>query len=201
MVTDIPIVQVGDVLLSPDILTEYFCCDLSVCHGACCVEGDAGAPVSIDEIDAIEQAIDEVRVYMSEQAQAVVDAQGVAYADPEGELVISIIDGRDCVFACYADGCCQCALERAWSDGRSSFRKPVSCALYPIREKALGMGLTGLNYHRWGICEGARRKGAELRLPVYKFLREPLIRRFGQAWYAELSRTADTLSATCRHSP
>ena len=200
MVTDIPIVQVGDVLLSPDIITEYFCCDLDVCHGACCIEGDAGAPVTADEIGSIEESLDEVWGDLTARAQAVIDRQGVAYADPEGELVTSIVGGRDCVFACHADGCCLCVLERAWREGRTTFSKPVSCALYPIREKALGMGLMGLNYHRWAICEGGRRKGAQLRLPVYKFLRDALVRRFGRAWYDELSRTADTLLASCRRS-
>lgn len=201
MVTDVPIVQVGDVLLSPDILTEYFCCDLDECHGACCVEGDAGAPVTVDEVAAIEQAADEIWGELSAGAQAVIDRQGVVYADSEGELVTSIVRGKDCVFTCHADGCCLCAMERAWRAGRIAFCKPVSCALYPIREKALGMGLTGLNYHRWDICAAGRRKGLELRLPVYRFLREPLIRRFGRAWYDELSLTADSLSATCRRSP
>lgn len=188
----IPILQVGDVLLSPDIITEKFCCDLSACHGICCVEGDAGAPVTLDEIGKIEDALDTVWSDLSAQAQAVVDKQGVAYADRDGDLVTSIVNGKDCVFTCYEGDCCLCALERAWRGGKlKDFCKPISCALYPIREKQLGNGLTGLNYNRWDVCRDAVKKGKELDLPVYKFLRGPLIQRFGEEWYKELEETAD----------
>lgn len=190
---NLPLLQVGDVLLSPDIITERFCCDLASCKGACCVEGDAGAPVTLDEIGKIEDSLDTVWPDMPARAQAVVDRQGVAYSDPEGELVTSIVDGRDCVFTCHEDGICLCLLEKAYRTGRSEFCKPISCALYPIREKRLANGLVSLNYHRWSVCGAARRKGAELNLRVYEFLKEPLIRRFGSAWYDELTATVAEL--------
>ena len=117
----------------------------------------------------------------------------MAYTDEEGDLVTSIVNGKDCVFTCYENGCCLCALERAWRNGRTSFCKPMSCSLYPIREKTFRDGTVGLNYNRWKICECARRKGAELDLPVYKFLRQPLIRRFGEEWYRELEKAAEEL--------
>ena len=183
----------GDVLVSPDIITETFCCDLDACKGACCVEGEAGAPVDLDEIAAIEDSLDTVWPQMSAGAQAVVDRQGVAYGDPEGDLVTSIVDGRDCVFTCHEGGCCLCLLEKAYRAGLTEFCKPVSCALYPIREKRLGSGLVGLNYHKWSVCAPARSKGAELGLRVYEFLKEPLVRRFGQAWYDELAAVAAEL--------
>ena len=183
----------GDVLVSPDIITETFCCDLDACKGACCVEGEAGAPVDLDEIAAIEDSLDTVWPQMSAGAQAVVDRQGVAYGDPEGDLVTSIVDGRDCVFTCHEGGCCLCLLEKAYRAGLTEFCKPVSCALYPIREKRLGNGLVGLNYHKWSVCAPARSKGAELGLRVYEFLKEPLVRRFGQAWYDELAAVAAEL--------
>ncbi len=189
----LPIIQVGDVLVSPDIITETFCCDLDACKGACCVEGEAGAPVDLDEIAAIEDSLDTVWPQMSAGAQAVVDRQGVAYGDPEGDLVTSIVDGRDCVFTCHEGGCCLCLLEKAYRAGLTEFCKPVSCALYPIREKRLGSGLVGLNYHKWSVCAPARSKGAELGLRVYEFLKEPLVRRFGQAWYDELAAVAAEL--------
>ena len=186
-----PILQVGDVLLSPDIITERFCCDLDACHGICCVEGDAGAPVTMDEIARIEDCVDTVWEDLSASAQAVIDKQGVAYADRDGDLVTSIVGGKDCVFTCYEDGCCLCALERAWRGGRlKDLCKPISCALYPIREKTFSNGLVGLNYNRWDVCRDAVRKGKELDLPVYKFLRGPLIRRFGEEWYSELEEVA-----------
>lgn len=190
----IPILQIGDVLLSPDILTEHFCCDLDACHGACCVEGDAGAPLTLDEVARLEEVLDTVWPSLSASAQAVIDRQGVAYTDEEGDLVTSIVGGKDCVFTCHdSAGCCFCATEKAWREGRTHWPKPLSCYLYPIREKRLGNGLTALNYHRWDVCAPAVRKGRSLGLPVYKFLRDPLIRRFGKEWYAELEQTADEL--------
>ena len=200
-----PIIQVGDVLLSSDILTEKFCCDLSACKGQCCVEGDAGAPVTLDEIAEIEDCLDEVWGDLSASAQAVIDKQGVAYTDKDGDLVTSIVRGKDCVFTYQAviqgDGsfvtpgnvtkepspCITlCALEKAFRAGKTRFCKPVSCALYPIREKRLGNDLIGLNYNRWEVCKMAVAKGKQENIPLYQFLREPLIRRFGEDWYQEL---------------
>lgn len=199
-----PILQVGDILISSDILTELFCCDLSACKGQCCIEGDAGAPVTLDEIGEIEDALDETWSDLSATAQAVIDKQGVAYTDQEGDLVTSIVNSKDCVFTYYDDiedfnthepikGCCLCALEKAFRAGKSRFCKPISCALYPIREKRFSDGTVALNYHRWDVCKDAVKKGRELSLPVYKFLEGPLVRRFGQEWYDELCNVAHEL--------
>ena len=128
----LPIIQIGNVLVSPELFTERFCCDLDVCKGACCIEGDAGAPVTPDEIAGIEDALDTVWNELSAGAQAVIDRQGVAYTDEEGDLVTSIVNGKDCVFTCYENGCCLCALERAWRNGRTSFCKPMSLSLIHI---------------------------------------------------------------------
>lgn len=189
----LPIIQVGDVLLSPDILTEHFCCDYEKCKGICCVEGDAGAPVSLDEIGEIEGCLDEIWDDLSAAAQAKIDQQGVAYTDREGDLVTSIVNGKDCVFTCYEDDKCMCALECAFRKGRTSFCKPISCSLYPIREKQLSNGTVALNFHRWEVCKDALVKGNELQMPVWKFLKEPLVRRFGAEWYAELEETVAAL--------
>lgn len=190
----LPILQVGDVILSPDILTECFCCDLDACGGACCIEGDAGAPLRMEEVGELENVLDEVWPELSAEAQSVIDRQGVAYTDEEGDLVTSIVRGKDCVFTCYSpDGCCYCATEKAFREGRTAWCKPISCYLYPIREKRFSNGLVGLNYHRWNVCHAAVKKGRELGLPVYKFLKDPLIARFGEAWYAELEQMADEL--------
>ena len=189
----LPILQVGNVLVSPDVLTEFFCCDYEKCKGACCIEGNAGAPVSLDEIGEIEDSLDAVWGDLSASAQSVIDRQGVAYSDPEGELVTSIVHGKDCVFTCYEGESCLCALEKACREGRSKFQKPISCALYPIREKQFSNGSVGLNYHRWDICRDAVEKGRRLNLRVYEFLREPLVRRFGQQWYDELCQLVSDL--------
>jgi len=190
---DLHILQVGDVLLSPDILTECFCCDLEACHGQCCIEGDAGAPVTMDEIMEIEDYLDDYWDGLSASAQAVIDKQGVAYVDQEGDLVTSIVGGKDCVFTCQEGGCCLCSIEKAWREGRTKCLKPISCALYPIREKRFSNGLVGLNYNRWDVCRDAIKKGQALGLPLYKFLKEPLVRRFGAPWYADLCELATQL--------
>lgn len=190
------IIEIDDILVSSDIFTEEFCCDLDDCKGICCVEGDAGAPVTLDEIGGIEDALDTVWDDMSASAQAVVDKQGVAYTDRDGDLVTSIVGGKDCVFTCYEGDCCLCALERAYRSGKTGFCKPISCALYPIREKRLGNGMIALNYNRWDVCRDAVKKGRELHLPVYKFLKEPLIRRFGAEFYEKLCEAGKQISFT-----
>lgn len=198
---ELHIMQIGDVLVSPDIITEYFCCDLSKCKGVCCVEGDAGAPVTLDEIGAMEDNLDAVWSELSASAQSVIDKQGVAYTDNDGDLVTSIVGKKDCVFTCYHDikdfnsgetipNCCLCAFERAYRAGRIKWCKPISCALYPIREKKFDMGLVGINYNRWDVCRDAVVLGKEFGIRVYQFLKEPLIRRFGEAWYKELEEAA-----------
>ena len=186
-------VQIQDTIVSFDVITKEFCCDLKKCKGTCCIEGDAGAPVTADEIAQIENLLPVIREDLSPQALKVIDEQGVAYPDPEGEMVTSIVNGRDCVFTVYGeDGCCYCAIEKAWREGRCSFMKPVSCHLYPIRVKRLGEWW-GLNYDRWDVCQAAAIKGRREGIPVYKYLKEPLIRRFGQAWYDELELTVNEM--------
>ena len=187
------IFMVGDVLVSPDIINVKFCCDLDKCHGQCCIEGDAGAPVTLDETMEIENVLDTVWGDLSASGQAVIDKQGVAYTDREGDLVTSIVHGKDCVFTFHDKDCCLCALERSYREGKTNFVKPISCALYPIRVKEFGNNLVGLNYHRWDICKDAVKKGRELNLPIYKFLKGPLVRRFGEEWYAELEAVAEQL--------
>ena len=195
---EIPILQVGKVLLSTEIVTEYFCCDLSACHGQCCVDGESGAPLTLDEAAELERLLPMIEDSLSAEARKVIADQSVAYVDVEGDLVTSIVNGQDCVFTCYEDGCCLCAAERAYREQLTDWCKPISCALYPIREKRLSNGYIGLNYHRWSICDPARRKGQELRLPLYRFLKAPLTRRFGEAWYKELEATVDALQAMKR---
>ena len=184
------ILDIDDVLVSSDIITEHFCCDLDACKGICCVEGDAGAPVTLEEIAGIEDSLDSVWNDMTAQAQAVVDKQGVAYNDCDGELVTSIVGGKNCVFTCYEHDCYLCALERAHRAGKTDFVKPISCALYPIREKRFANGTVALNYHRWDVCQPAVKKGRELSLPIYRFLEGPLTRRFGKEWYDSLCEVA-----------
>lgn len=191
---ELDIIQVDNVLLSIDCFREEFACDLSICKGQCCIEGDAGAPVSLDEIMSIEDILPQIEKDLSPDAIAVIRDQGVAYIDPEGELVTSIVHGKDCVFTYYDEnGVCLCAIERAQREGRIHTSKPLSCWLYPIRIKKFKNGSYGVNYHRWNICTCGITKGKNLKLPVYRFLKEPLIAQFGQEWYEKLEQTAQAL--------
>ncbi len=190
-----PLIEVGGVVLTTELFTECFCCDLDACKGICCVEGDSGAPLTMDEVGELENVLDDVWPDLSAKAQSLLDTQGVAYTDCEGDLVTSIVNGKDCVFTCYGkDGCCFCATDKAFREGRTAWPKPISCALYPIREKKIGQTLVGLQYHRWDVCRPAVEKGRQLNLPIYRFLKEPLIRRFGEAWYKELCEVAEQLA-------
>ena len=189
----IPMIQIDDTIISIDCLSEKFCCDLDACKGECCIEGDAGAPVELDEVAELVEALPVVWPWLSASAQAVIDRQGVVYTDEDGDLVTSIVNGKDCVFTCYDErGYCYCALEKAYREGKSSFYKPLSCHLYPIRLKKIG-DCVALNYHRWDVCKMAVMKGGHLNLPVYRFLKEPLIRRFGEEWYTELESAVKEL--------
>jgi hypothetical protein len=189
-------VEIGDTIVSFDLFEQQFCCDLDICKGQCCVEGDAGAPLEMDEIAKLEEVLPAIWNDLSEAARKVVDAQGVAYSDAEGDLVTSIVNRRECVFSYIdsAEGVCKCAIEKAYHEGKTSFYKPISCHLYPIRLKKF-KDFTAVTYHRWSVCSCAETKGHKLQLPVYKFLKTPLIRRFGEAWYKELEEAAKAYEA------
>ena len=161
-------------IVSDDIADQCFGCDLGCCKGACCVDGDSGAPLMEDEVAKLEAVLPEALPRMTEAGRAAVEAQGVAVRDKDGDLGTPLIDGGACAFVTYsADGCALCALQELY--------KPVSCHLYPIRVEDYGE-FTAVNYHKWDICRCARGKGE----PLYRYLKEPLVRRFGQEWYDEL---------------
>lgn len=186
-------VEIQDTLVSLDMFSEEFCCDYATCKGACCVEGDAGAPVDMDEVPDLEEAAEAIWDELTPQAQQVIEEEGVVYIDDDGGFVTSLVNDRDCVFAVRDEqGNTLCAIDRAFREGRIGVQKPISCALYPARLSEVG-GMTAVNYHRWDICRCACRLGKEKHLPVYKFLKEPLIRAFGQAWWDECEIVATEL--------
>lgn len=186
-------IQIKDVVISSDIITEKFFCNLDACHGACCVEGDAGAPVEQEEVAELENVLPVVWDSLSDEAKAVIERQGVVYTDRDGDLVTSIVRDKDCVFTCHdASGNCYCAIEKAYREGRCSFYKPLSCHLYPIRIGNYGP-YTAVNYHRWEVCRGAVVLGKMKNVAVYQFLKEPLIRKFGEEWYKELEDCAGAI--------
>lgn len=179
--------QIKDTLVSLDLAEQYFCCDLDKCLGECCIEGDAGAPITEEEYNTLQKILPEIIRDLTPAARAVIEEQGVGYVDEEGDLVTSIVNGRDCVFTCYdKGGKCLCAIERACREGRTGgFRKPSSCHLYPVRLSVYPT-FTAVNYHKWKICKAAEILGRKEGIRLYQFLKEPLTARFGKEWYDEL---------------
>lgn len=178
--------QIQDTLVSLDLAEQFFCCDLDKCLGECCIEGDAGAPVADDELQKLKDVVEVLWDDLLPQARERIREKGVAYIDEEGDLVTQIVDGANCVFTTYGEGGkCLCAIEKAYREGRSDFRKPISCYLYPLRLTKYPT-FTAVNYHRWKICKCATVLGRAKGLRLYQFMREPLIERFGQEWYDEL---------------
>lgn len=183
--------QIQNTIVTLDLAEEFFCCDLDKCLGACCIEGDAGAPVTIEEVAKIEEALPVVEPEMLPRAVEEVRQNGVAYVDQEGDLVTTILDGRNCAFTCYAPGgICLCALEKAFREGKTGFKKPASCSLYPLRLTTYPT-FTAVNYHRWKICRDAVANGRKKGIRLYQFLRGPLTERFGQEWYDELAQACE----------
>lgn len=173
-------------LISDDVFNKEFVCDLNKCKGACCVEGELGAPIDEDEKAIINEVIEVVKPYLTDQAKAEIEKQGNYVEEYEGEFTTPIINGKECVYAFYDDkGWLKCAFEQAEADGKIGWKKPISCYLYPIRLTKLSQFIA-VNYDKWEICSDACKLGESLKVPVYKFLKDPLIRRFGKAWYDEL---------------
>lgn len=184
-------IQIDDAIVALDIIEENFICDLSACKGECCVEGESGAPLENEEVEIIEKVLPLIWDDLSPKAQQVINEQGVAYKDRDGDMVTSIVNGKDCVFTYYDEkGVCKCAIEKAYREGKTDFYKPISCHLYPIRLEKF-REFTAVNYHRWRICKAAVLLGNKEGLRIYQFLKEPLIRKFGDAWYNELCIVAD----------
>ncbi|MDH8700945.1 hypothetical protein M2138_000279 [Dysgonomonadaceae bacterium PH5-43] len=185
--------QIKDTIVSLDLLEEYFLCDLSVCKGICCVEGDSGAPVEEEEIAELEKVLPIVWDDLSPKAKELIEKQGVVYLDEDGEYVTSIVDGEDCVFTCYDEkGYCKCAIEKAYREGKTDYYKPISCHLYPVRVAKYN-SFRAVNVHTWSVCGAARALGKKENLRVYQFLKEPLIRKFGEDWYEHLQQAAKEL--------
>lgn len=183
--------QIGKALVSLDVIERFFVCDVQKCLGQCCIDGDAGAPITEAEEEEIRRILPEIWDDLLPQAQEVIKQEGLSYRDPEGELVTQILNGQNCVFSTYGpDGMCLCAIEKAYREGRVNFYKPISCHLYPLRLTEYPT-FTAVNYHSWKICKCAEVLGRKEGVRVYQFLKEPLIRRFGQEWYDELALTCE----------
>lgn len=178
--------QIQDTLVSLDLAEKFFCCDLDSCLGECCIEGDAGAPITEDERKRLEDILPIVWDDLLPAARREIEENGVAYVDEEGDLVTSIVDGRNCVFTTFGKGgMCYCAIEKACREGKTDFLKPASCHLYPVRLTKYP-SFTAVNYHQWKICKCAEILGRSKGIRLYQFLKGPLVRQFGQEWYDEL---------------
>ena len=182
---------VGQTLVSEDLFDQQFVCDLNACKGACCIEGESGAPLEADELLRIEENLEAVKPFMRSEGLKAIEASGPYVVDEDGEFVTSLVSKHGaCVFVTYDEkGIAKCALEQAYNAGATNWKKPISCHLYPVRLAQL-TEYVAVNYHRWQVCEPACACGSALKVPVYRFLKEPLIRRFGEAWYAELEEVA-----------
>lgn len=176
---------IDDIMVSDDLYLVKFVCPVEKCLGACCVEGDAGAPLEEEEISQIEDYTDEIMEYMIPDGIEAVKKSGVFDYDMEGAYVTPLIRGGDCAFINFTNGIAWCAIEKAYEEGKIPFRKPVSCHLYPLRLAKVGKH-EAVNYHRWQICDSALRKGRKEDVPLYVFLKDALIRKYGVAWYDKL---------------
>lgn len=176
---------IGNTVISDDLLQTRFCCDLLQCNGACCIEGDTGAPLLTEETVFIRAHIEAIKPFMEEAGIAAVKESGVVAADNEGREVTPLIHGGECVFVTWQNGIASCAIELAHQAGAIKLQKPVSCHLYPVRLREYD-DFTAVNVHRWHICADAYHKGKNEGIPLHHFLKKALIRRFGKNWYEEL---------------
>ncbi|UUC46595.1 DUF3109 family protein [Flavobacterium cerinum] len=184
--------QLGKTIVSEEILEKEFVCNLSACKGACCVDGDAGAPLDKDEVAILEKIYPIVKPFLRPEGVASIEEQGTSIVGSDGDLETPLIDGADCAYVIFDGSTALCGIEQAYNQGLVDWKKPVSCHLYPIRVKDFS-DFAAVNYHRWHICDDACSLGKELEVPVYKFVKEALVRKFGSDWYAELEKVAEEL--------
>lgn len=190
-------IQVGEILVSDDIKEVEFVCNLEKCKGACCVEGDLGAPLEEDELETMKSIQGAIKPYLTKEGLAVIKEQGPYILDEDGDYSTPTIGGKECAYALYDQkGVLKCGIEQAYLDGKVEFRKPISCHLYPIRITKNKKGFEAVNYHKWSICSAACTLGQSLQVPLYKFLKDPLIRKYGQDWYDELVRVIEDKQKT-----
>jgi len=178
-------IQINDKILSFDLFEKHFCCDLPKCLGICCVDGQSGAPLETNEIEMLEMEIDQIKPYLKSEGLQAVNKQGVAITDMDGDIVTPLINNKECAYSIQEKGITLCAIEKAWFDGKVSLRKPISCHIYPIRAKKYS-SFTALNYDQWSICQPARNLGEKENIPVFRFLKVPIIRAYGEDFYNEM---------------
>ena len=191
------IVQIGDVLISEEVVTEFFACDYEACRGKCCIVGDSGAPLLEEELGSIERNYSRYSDLMQPKGRAAVDAKGFFDIDRDGDLVTPLCEGSEECAYCFFEGAgnCFCSMERRWFEGKCDFRKPISCQLYPIRVTKMPGGGEALNFHRWDICKDAFAKGKREGIRVYQFLKDPIVRQGGEEFYDMLCAAARKINS------
>jgi hypothetical protein len=176
---------IGNTSVSDDLYLVSFCCHLERCKGACCVAGDAGAPLEEEEISILEDELEKIKPFMTERGIDTLNKTGVFDYDLHGKFVTPLINDGECAFANFHDGIAYCAIEKAYFEGKTRFRKPVSCHLYPVRVTRYET-FDAVNYEKWNICKPALKLGNKEGIPLYKFLKDALVRKYGSKWYNEL---------------
>jgi hypothetical protein len=188
-------IAIGETLVSEDLLKKKFVCELSACKGECCIAGDSGAPLNQDELQTLVDVYDKVKPYMSPEGIAAVEKQGHYLVDSDNDYVTPLVDGdKECAYVYFDNGIAKCTIEKAYLNGEISWKKPISCHLYPVRLNTMRSGVIAVNYEKWDVCKAACDNGKALNVKVYRFLREPLIRRFGEKWFNELEEADQALS-------
>ncbi len=186
-------IEIGRTIISRDLFEEHFLCDLQRCKGACCVEGDSGAPLAPGEAEAIERDYDQFSGFLPENHRQEIASQGYSVIDMEGDRVTPLVNNRQCAYSFYdGEGILKCAIEKAFTEGKTTFRKPVSCHLFPVRITSYKR-FDAVNYQQLDICKAGRECGRASKLPLYKFLKEPLIRKYGEEWYSQVEAAAGFL--------
>ena len=182
--------QIGETLVSETLIRQAFVCDLQQCKGACCVEGEAGAPLEKEEVDLLDKDFEKIKPFLTPKGVDEIEKQGRYVKGFDGDWETPIIDGKECVYAVFdTHGKAACGIEKAYSEGEIDWKKPISCHLYPVRVKQYS-AFAAVNYHQWSICTPACSLGEQLSVPVYQFLKEALIRKFGEDWYLALEKNA-----------
>jgi hypothetical protein len=186
-------IKIGEVLVSDDIKEKEFVCNLEKCKGACCVEGDYGAPLEDDELEILKKIYPHVKPYLSPEGIKAIEEQGTHVLDDDGDFSTPTIGGKECAYAIYdGKGILKCGIEEAYNEGKIDWKKPISCHLYPIRITKK-KNFEAVNYHKWSICSPACALGKELQVPLYRFLKDPLVRKYGNDWYDELVEVIESI--------
>lgn len=184
--------QIGKTIVSEDIIQKDFVCNISACKGACCVDGDAGAPLDLAETEILKEIYPRVKPYLSPDGIEAIERQGTSITGEDGEFETPLVNDGNCAYVTFdKKGIALCGIEQANAAGVISWKKPVSCELYPVRVQDYSE-FSAVNYHHWHICDDACSLGKELQVPIYKFVKNALIRKFGEDWYMELEKVAES---------